>query len=47
LSFVSVVFSQAEVSVSGWSLVQRSPTEYGVPKWVRSWILHNEETLAH
>ena len=30
LSVVSVACSQVEVSASGWSLVQRSPTEYGV-----------------
>jgi len=30
LSFVSVVSCQAEVSASGWSLIQRSPTECGV-----------------
>jgi len=29
-SLVSVVCCQAEVSVSGWSLVQRIPTECGV-----------------
>jgi hypothetical protein len=29
LSLVSVVCCQVEVSVSGWSLVQRSPTECG------------------
>jgi hypothetical protein len=32
LSFVSVVFYQVEVSASGWSLVQRSPTERGVSR---------------
>ena len=31
----------------GWSLVQRSPTECGVSKWVWSWILDNEEDLTH
>jgi hypothetical protein len=30
LSLVSVVCCQVEVSVSGWSLVQRSPTQCGV-----------------
>ena len=30
LSLVSVVFCEVEVSASGWSLVQRSPTECGV-----------------
>jgi hypothetical protein len=30
LSVVSVVCCQAEVSASGWSLVQRSPTDCGV-----------------
>jgi hypothetical protein len=32
LSLVSVVCCQVEVSASGWSLVQRSPTECGVSK---------------
>jgi hypothetical protein len=32
LSLVSVVFFQVEVSATGWSLVQRSPTECGVSK---------------
>jgi hypothetical protein len=30
LSVVSVVCCQVEVSASGWSLVQRSPIEFGV-----------------
>jgi hypothetical protein len=38
LSFVSVVCCQVEVSATGWSLVQRSPTECGVSK-VWSWSL--------
>jgi hypothetical protein len=32
LSLVNVVFYHVKVSVSGWSLVQRSPTECGVPE---------------
>jgi hypothetical protein len=32
LSIVSVVCCQVEVSASGWSLVQRSPTKCGVSK---------------
>jgi hypothetical protein len=44
---VGVVCCQVEVSVSGRSLVQRGPTEYGVSNWVWSWSLDNEETLAH
>ena len=32
LSVVSVVCCQVEVSATGWSLVQRSPTECGVSK---------------
>jgi hypothetical protein len=43
-SLVSVVCSQTEVSASDWSLVQRGPTDYGVPecdreasKMRRSW----------
>ena len=34
LSLVTVVYDKAEVSSSGWSLVQRSPTECGVCTWV-------------
>jgi hypothetical protein len=34
LSLVSVVRCQVEVSASGWSLVQRSPTECGVSECV-------------
>jgi hypothetical protein len=45
-SLVRVVFCQIEVSASDWSLVQRSPTECGVTKWMRSWSINNEETLA-
>jgi len=30
LSFVNVLCYQAEVSVLGWSLAQRNPTDYGV-----------------
>jgi hypothetical protein len=32
LFLVSVVCCQVEVSATGWSLVQRSPTECGVSK---------------
>jgi hypothetical protein len=32
LSVVSVVCCQVEVSATGWSLVQRSPTDCGVSK---------------
>jgi hypothetical protein len=32
LSLVSVVCCQVEVCATSWSLVQRSPTEYGVSK---------------
>jgi hypothetical protein len=35
LSLVSVMFCQVEVSASGWSLVQRSPTECDVSECVR------------
>jgi hypothetical protein len=45
VSLVSVVCFQVEVSATGWSLVQRSPTEWCV--WVWSWNLDNEEALAH
>jgi hypothetical protein len=43
LSLVSVVWYQ--VSASGWSLVQRSPTECGV-SWVWTWICDIEGALA-
>jgi hypothetical protein len=36
MSLVSVVFSQLEVSASGWSLVQRCPTECGVSECDRN-----------
>jgi hypothetical protein len=45
LSVVSVVCCQVDVSASVWSLVQRSSTECNVLVW--SWILDNEEALAH
>jgi hypothetical protein len=32
MSLVSVVCCQVEVSATGWSLVQKSPTECGVSK---------------
>jgi hypothetical protein len=32
MSLVSVVCCQVEVSATGWSLVQRSPTDCGVSK---------------
>ena len=44
LSLVSVVCCQVEISASGWSLVQRSPTECGVSKWVWSWSPRNRES---
>jgi hypothetical protein len=42
LSLVSVVCCQVEVSASGWSLVQRSPTECGVSECDRE-ASKNEE----
>jgi len=45
LSLMSVLCYQVEVSASGWSLLQRSPTECGV-SWVWLWILDNEVALA-
>jgi hypothetical protein len=39
LSLVSVVCCQVEVSASGWSLIQRSPTECGVYNWVWPWSI--------
>jgi hypothetical protein len=35
LSLVVVMGCQVEISVSGWSLVQRSPTDCGVSECVR------------
>jgi len=40
------VCCQVEFSASGWSLVQRSPTECGV-SWEWSWSLDNEGALPH
>ena len=39
LSLVRVVFFQIEVSGSGWSLVQRNPSEFSVCVCVWSWSL--------
>ena len=39
-----IVCCEVDVSASGWSLVQRSPTECGVRVWYGS--LKSEETLA-
>jgi hypothetical protein len=47
LSLVDVVTRQIVVSASGWSLVQRSPTESGMSNSVWSWSLDNEEALGH
>jgi hypothetical protein len=43
---VSVVCCQVEVSATGWSLVQRSPTECGVSKKVWSWSLEKWGSLG-
>jgi hypothetical protein len=51
--YVSVMSCQVDVSVSGWSLVQRSPTECDVSDydreasivrrpWPTGWLLHHE-----
>ena len=37
---------RVEVSASGWSLVQRSPTDCGASIWVWSWILDKEEAMV-
>jgi hypothetical protein len=42
---VSVVCCQGELYASGWSLVQRSPTDFCL--WVWSRKLKNEEALGH
>jgi hypothetical protein len=47
LSVVNVVCCQVQIFASGWSLVQSSPTEYGVSNSVWSWSFDNEEALAH
>jgi hypothetical protein len=47
LSLVNVLCCQVKFSASGWSLVQRSPTECGVSNWTWSWSLDNEEAVAH
>jgi hypothetical protein len=44
LSFVSVVCCQVEVSATGWSLVERSPTECGVSKKCDREASKNEAT---
>jgi hypothetical protein len=44
---VIVVCCQVGNFSSGWSFVQRSPTECGVSKWLWSWSLDYEEALAH
>jgi hypothetical protein len=46
LSLVSVVCCQVEVFATGWSLVQRSPTECGVSECDRE-ASKNEAALAH
>ena len=38
---------QVGISALGWSLVQSSPTEFGVLKLALSWNLDNEEALVH
>jgi hypothetical protein len=47
LSVVSVVCCQVEVSATGWSLVQRSPTDCGVSECVIVKPRRNEEAQAH
>ena len=46
ICLVIVVCCQVQISASGSSFVQRSPTEYGV-SWVWSWSLDNEEAVAN
>ena len=45
MSVVRVVFCKTEVSASGWSLVQRSPTASGVPECNHE-SYDNKEVLA-
>ena len=47
MSVVSVVCWQVQDCATGWSLIQRSPTECDVSSWVRLWILDNEGALVH
>jgi hypothetical protein len=52
VSVVSVVCCHVLFSALSWSLVQRSPTERGVSKWVSPWnlgwgTLTNERLLRH
>jgi hypothetical protein len=48
MSVVSVVCYQVEVSATGWSLVQRSPTECGVSQMcVIMKPRRDEEAQAH
>jgi hypothetical protein len=48
LTLVSVVCCQIEVSATGWSLVQRSPTDCGVSQMcVIMKPRRNEESQAH
>jgi hypothetical protein len=47
MSLVSVVCCQVEVSATGWSLVQRSPTECGVSECDReASIMRRPEPLG-
>jgi len=46
LSLVSVVCCEVEVSATGRSHVQRSPTECAVYNWMWSSLFDNEEALA-
>ena len=46
MSVVSVVCCQVEVSATGWSLVQRSPTDCGVSLCVISKNRKYEEAIA-
>jgi len=42
LSLVSIVFCQVEVSASSWSLVQMSPTDYGVSECDREGFIRKK-----
>jgi hypothetical protein len=43
MSLISAVCCQVEVSVTSWSLVQRSPTDCGVSK--KKWEASNNEAV--
>ena len=47
ICLLRVFFYKVEVSVSGWSPIQRNPTDYGVYNCVLSWGLDNEKAVTY